>query len=1472
MAQPETHRRRLSSFSVLLIMVTLMGVGACMIPLLNLQNRPQKKSTELSVWVSWQGASAQLIEREVTSKLEGSFARIRGIEWMYSNSYQGSASITLQCKKEVSVEAFRFELATLIRQIYPNLPQGVSYPTIGGNARGETEHSILSYTLLADLPRHQIQQYAEKHLSSPLSSLKGVGNVQVSAATPFQWEVSFDPDKAIRYGVSHADMAGAMRLLDARSILGSAVAADSNRYMVLLANGFTSFEEWESIPVKTVNNRIIYLGQLASVSLREQLPQSYHRVNGLNNIYINVYAEKSVNTLKVAKAVKEKMALLKEDLPPGFAIQQGYDASVHLKKELTRNFTRVSLSVVILLLFVFLVSRSGRYLWMIFVTLLANVLLSFILYVLFDLDIHLFSLAGITVSLGMLIDSSIIMIDHYGRYRDYRAFIGILAALLTTIGALSIIFFLPEDQRLELLDFAAVIIINLTVSLLVALFCIPALLETWPLKQRIRRRRLAEKRLVVGFSHRYSRLILFEKRHKALFILIAVLAFGIPVQKLPHSFSPRYVNGKAQELSFLQQMYNKTLGSSIYLEQLKPWVDKGLGGSFRLFSQTSGGFGFQSESGETRLYINGSMPTGCTVQQMNETIKKVENFLSQYPEIDRYETKVNSGPSGSIEVTFKPEHARSGFPYFLRDAVLTKVINLGGAEWEVYGVGEGFNNRLNDTYFSVTITLQGYNYERLYRYAEEMADTLRKVSRVKSIGIIDGKYRVMNKRQSSEFFISFNRESMAFYQWNLGTYTGRMHQMLYDAPAGSVMKNGEQQPIVLTSSKKEAFDLWHLQNDLTNLGDQQVKLSVLGNIEKKRSGNNITKEFQQYTLSVVYEFVGSYDLSGSIQRRVIEDFAERLPLGYSVGSKSYDASKAVSKQFLLILLVITIIFFICAILFESLIQPFAIILLIPISYIGVFLTFYLFSFQFDQGGFAAFILLAGIVVNAGIYIINEYNHQTRVKGGEGLQAYMKAFHRKIVPIMLTILSTVLGLVPFVIGYRESFWFTFATGTMGGMLFSLVAIFFFLPLFVPMKNRSLHKPSQHPSQGPSQHPSQGPSQNPSLNFSSSKPVGILLLLCLLVSACQNQPASLSSPNAETEEVIPFEESSDSLRASEWIRALEWIPLQTTPQSLVGWGMHFVCLDSFIIAEDPVQAKASLLFNRNGQFITALGREGKGPGEYQELRSSIPLFEEAKCYILTHKKLLEYRIPEGPFTKEIPLSFDAQRGILSPCGNYLYFTGARDSNLLIIASAQGQFIKGYLPMEPRDNYFCTVLYNAFMVTDSAVMYVRSHDNTIYEIKGDSLRPRRRFDFGPSTLTEERVSEAAKASQKDSKVFKEKLKPYQRIEHYYENSRYILAVYLKNQKEPFLYFRDKAKGVTGKWYRWENFLPDEPLLRNIVCPYFTSNGADMVQCTDYKSLAELAQKTANPKLRSDIETLIRETPLTEESNPIVMRMELQ
>ena len=151
-------------------------------------------------------------------------------------------------------------------------------------------------------------------------------------------------------------------------------------------------------------------------------------------------------------------------------------------------------------------------------------------------------------------------------------------------------------------------------------------------------------------------------------------------------------------------------------------------------------------------------------------------------------------------------------------------------------------------------------------------------------------------------------------------------------------------------------------------------------------------------------------------------------------------------------MVLLLIYIVCAIIFESLLQPLALILTIPLSFIGVFLTFYTFDFNFDQGGYASFILLSGNVVCAAIFIISEYKILLKkFPHATNLSLFIKAFNHKILPILSTVLSTVVGLIPFLIyGKKEPFWFAFGVGTIGGLMMSLLIIPLYLPLFLSLK--------------------------------------------------------------------------------------------------------------------------------------------------------------------------------------------------------------------------------------------------------------------------------------------------------------------------------------------------------------------------------------------------------------------------------------
>ena len=167
-------------------------------------------------------------------------------------------------------------------------------------------------------------------------------------------------------------------------------------------------------------------------------------------------------------------------MPPGYEVHTSYDATEYIREELNKIYFRTGLTVLILLVFVWIITLNLKYLLLIVTSLAINIAVAVIFYYMFGLEMQLYSLAGITVSLNLVIDSTIVMTDHILHRRNLKAFMSVLAATLTTMGALVIIFFLDEKIRLNLQDFAAVVIINLAVSLFVALFFVPVRIAGLP--------------------------------------------------------------------------------------------------------------------------------------------------------------------------------------------------------------------------------------------------------------------------------------------------------------------------------------------------------------------------------------------------------------------------------------------------------------------------------------------------------------------------------------------------------------------------------------------------------------------------------------------------------------------------------------------------------------------------------------------------------------------------------------------------------------------------------------------------------------------------------------------------------------------------------------------------------------------------------------------------------------------------------
>jgi multidrug efflux pump subunit AcrB len=1041
-------KKQLSPFSVIIVFVALIIIGVSLIPLINLQLEPSRSLPSISVSYTWANASARVIEQEVTSKLEGVFNSIKGIKKVSSISKKGTGRINLEFKKGSNMDAIRFEVAMLIRRSYPDLPAQVSYPTLSLGTGGQKSSPILTYTINASASPFFIQKYAEDNIATKISGIKGVTEVKVYGASPFEWEIVFNTDAIDYLNIEVNEIATAINNYFRKEIIGiGSVQAEGKDFLnsirLALQNNIPNNLKWNEIPIKKNEDRIIWLTDIANISFKEQAPNSYFRINGLNTINMVVYPEDDANSVKLAKNVKETIEVLKASLPAGYSILLARDSTEFIAKELRKIAYRTLFSMLILLLFVGLITRSFRYLLLITISLFANLIVAFIFYYLLQIEIHLYSLAGITVSFGILIDNSIIMIDHIRHHNNKKAFLAILAATLTTIGSLSIIFFLKEKQQINLIDFALVIMVNLSVSMFIALFFIPALMEKIKLGVNRKKSFFRRKRRALKFTWFYTRSIVFGKKFKWVFLSLFILGFGIPIHWLPATI---------EQQGFWAETYNKSIGSSWYQDNTKPIAEKIMGGTLRLFTEHVFESSFYSDPEQTKLYVRGTMPEGCTVQQLNEAMQKMENYISRYDEIELFQTSISNYQNSNITIHFKPEFENGSFPFFLKEELTSKAISLGGLDWSVYGVGRGFSNALYSGYKNSSIVLEGYNYNQLYGYAEELRTNLLENERIQEVDI-NGGSSSSRTQTLNEYFIDFNLEKFGLKEISLIDFHTYLNSRVYKQQLSPVFYNNENQPVSLVSNKAGDFNVWDLKNSPILVNAKMYKLSELGQIEKRRTGNDIYKENQQYQLNVAYDFIGPGPLSKMVKNQQIEIMNDLLPLGYlAKDSSSGWWNKNDKKQYYLLLLVIAIIYLLCSVLFESLVQPLVIIAMIPISYIGVFLTFYLFDFNFDQGGFASFILLSGIVVNAGLYIINDYNQlKKRGRSLTNMELYTKAFNHKIIPIFLTIISTVLGLIPFVwLGQNEVFWFAFAAGSIGGLLFSFVALIIYMPLFMRLK--------------------------------------------------------------------------------------------------------------------------------------------------------------------------------------------------------------------------------------------------------------------------------------------------------------------------------------------------------------------------------------------------------------------------------------
>ena len=985
------------SFSVILVCVALSVLGLLMVPGLTVSSQAENVNREIEVAFVWQGAGAAVVESEITSVVEGAINSVRGVEQIRSTTEREFGMVTALFKKGTDMNAARFEVGTRIRQLRPRLPPD-SYIELQDMVSGRSRQLLMSYTIWSNQGRYRTVEYAERELASPLGQLDVVDMASASGSLQKQIVIEYDPDKLRRSGLRPEDIAETFSSFTGTRLIGTVHVGNGKSYVRF--DGGICENNLEEIPLKTPDGRLLHLSDFAAIRERESKEMVYDRINGQDCITLSVYGSEGCNIVKSCSQVKKKMESIMMNIPSSYKIELLFDSSVELKHNIRSTANRAAASVAILLVFVFLVSRSWKYLFISLFSILTNLSISVLFYRLFDVEIDLFSLSGITVSLGMVIDTVIVMTDHYSRYRDRSVVISIGAALLTTVSALLVILLLPQYSQSALGNFVAVVSINLTVSLFISMMFVPALVESTGFTHSMNNLRFSNRRRIARISSFYSRTIDKCRVHRWLLTILSLGLFGLAL------------------LLFVHHNYSRR-GS--------------------LPEETAHGI----------LSVAALMPEGSSTGQMNSTSRILEEWLLEQPVVERFETRI-SGRAARFSILLKSEWRNAPHASLFRDELWDRVLSIGSASWTVQPYSRGdepYSNLLEKTEWKRYVRLYGYDYSQLQKYARRAMEIMLSHSRITDAAILSSEWQ---ENVESEYHIEYDLEKLTALGLDYPGHYVYLSEQTMERNIGYLESRDASTQVWLRSNGRNYFDFWHIENDMIGSPGSEFSLKSSGGLVKRKTGGVIERQNQEYVIRIGYDFLGN-DLQRMMLLDDIEDsISGAMPFGFRFEAFSDQESRAAGKSSLLILLYVCIvIYMICAGVFESLFMPLCVIMLIPIGFIGIFIFFPICGLFMGKACVAAMVMMSGLVVNASIYMTCEMKELEKTRSERVVSLYIKAFNRKIIPTLLTILSTVLGLLPFIwSGRDELFYLTFAIGVIAGLLFSVPGLLFLYPLFIP----------------------------------------------------------------------------------------------------------------------------------------------------------------------------------------------------------------------------------------------------------------------------------------------------------------------------------------------------------------------------------------------------------------------------------------
>ncbi|MGB4016003.1 efflux RND transporter permease subunit [Petrimonas mucosa] len=1001
-----------------LIFIGVVLIGLMFYRQLPIDLYPNIDMKIVSVMTSYSGAGAEDVEANVTRPLEDALNSTEKLKEITSQSKDGISIIILEFEYGTNMDEVMNDVRDKVSMISGYLPDGTEDPMILKFSSDMIPVVILSAT--ARESSAALYKILDEQVANPLNRISGVGTVSVSGAPEREVQVNVIPQKLEAYNLSVEQIAQVIAAENVNVPAGN-IDIGSQTYMLRLEGQFSNSDQLNNIIVGSSLGKPIYLRDVATVSdtLESRIQESY--TNGERSATIVVQKQSGANSVQIADAVKAELTVLQKNLPPDIKLVTVMDTSDYIKVSINSLLETIILALIIVGIIVLLFLGRWRATIIVMVTIPISLIGSFIYLYLTGNTINIISLSALSITIGMVVDDAIVVLEnitsHIERgsrpkqaaiYGTEEVSLSVIASTLTIIAV-----FLPMTM---VGGFAGVMFKQLgwMVTIIISLSLIIALTLTPMMSSGMLR---ATKDITMnGFDRWYSQRIL-------------------PLLDAIDNLYARLVNQVARR--------RKTTLVTIILIFLVSVVISAL----TLKTE------FMPASDNNSIAITVEMPTGTRMELARETGHRfAEQMKGKYPEIEIISFSVGAASEDNTWAAMQ-DNASNIITYRIR---LTEAKNR---KKSIYDVSDEMRQDLaampEVRRFKVqpgggvmgmtggsNVELEIYGYDLLLtsRVAEELQARMEEVKGLRDITISRKDYRL-------EYQVQFDREKLALNGLSMSTAAGAIRNRINGLVLSRYREEGEEYDIRVRFDEKYRESIEDIENILIyNPMGVGVRIRDLGTVVETSTLPQIDRQDRQRIVKV----------SGTIYGRALSEVVADvnsvldsydLPSGVQIeiGGSMEEQQESFSQLGLLLILVSLLVYIVLASQFESLTYPFMIILTVPFAFTGSILLLSLSGEPLGIMGFVGLIMLVGMVVKNAIVLI-DYINLNRERGMSIITAVVHGGRSRLRPVLMTTLTTILGMIPLAIGTGQGseMWKALGISIIGGMTFSTIITLVLIP--------------------------------------------------------------------------------------------------------------------------------------------------------------------------------------------------------------------------------------------------------------------------------------------------------------------------------------------------------------------------------------------------------------------------------------------